>query len=584
MKKMNIQFWGQIYPTDELIKKRRSIMKKLIQQADHLVKKKILILSGSTVGELGDQLKMFCMAKGIELEIVQGDFGRYFEDAVFGNAKFETDTFDFIYVHVTSRNLTSIPEPFDKDDIIQSKLKAEKDKIDTVISALQSRYSCPIIHNNFEMLPYRILGNRDAWDNSGTINYINKINEYLSQKARVEKNVYINDINYLAAYYGIKQWSEPSYWYRYKYAMCIDAIPLIAQNLSSIIFSLSGLNKKCIAIDLDNTLWGGTVGDDGPDKIIIGNDTAKGEAYLDFQKYIKLLKKTGVILGVVSKNEDKVAKSAFNRMEMILHLDDFAAFVANWNPKSENIQFMAKKLNLSPESFVFIDDSEMERDEVNSRFAKIDIPVLTEAPHYIQDIEECRLFEVTSHTAEDYDRTSYYLQNEKREEERQKYTNYEEYLTSLDMKWTFSNFEEAALERIVQLTNKTNQFNLTTTRMNIGDIVERRLSPESYICIQGSMKDKFGDNGLVTVLIGKVSDSTLEIENWLMSCRVFRRNGEYELFDYLLSRCRERDIKKIIGKYIPSEKNDIVRDFYKSLNFQLIEECDDGTLIFELEI
>lgn len=580
---MNIQFLGRKYSTEELIKKRRRIVRELSQQKVHFVEKKALILSGSTVGELAEQLKMFCLAKGIKLSIKQGDFGRYFEDSVFGNTGLENDIYDFIYVHVTNRNLLNIPEPSDGYETVKNKLQTECEKLDAVIEALQKKFSCPIIHNNFEMLPYRVLGNREVWDNSGAINFINRVNEYLNQKAREEKNLYINDINYLASYYGIKQWTDLSCWYRYKYAMCIDAIPLIAQNLSAIIISLLGKNKKCIVLDLDNTLWGGVIGDEGKENIIIGNDSAKGEAYLDFQKYVKQIKETGIILCVVSKNEDEVAQSGFSRKEMMLKLNDLASFTANWEPKSKNIQHTAEKLNLSLDSFIFIDDSEMERDEVYSCLPDIDVPVLTNEAHYIQDIEECRLFEVTNHSIEDNDRTNYYLQNEMRERERQKYSNYEEYLRSLNMEWTFSDFKENSFERIVQLTNKTNQFNLTTKRMNMGDIVKRALAPDSYICIQGNMRDRFGDNGLVTVLIGKITGNTLEIENWLMSCRVFRRNGEYRLFDYLLDRCKKKGIKKIIGRYIPTEKNGIVKSFYSSLNFNLVKErSNDRETIYEL--
>ncbi|MCI5936076.1 MAG: HAD-IIIC family phosphatase [Lachnospiraceae bacterium] len=581
---MNIQFWGKSYSTGDLIKYRRRLTKDLRQKIENPVSKKMLILSGSTIGELAEQLEMFCLEKGVQLTIKQGDFGRYYEDAVFGNSELESENYDCIYVHVTSRNLTNIPEPCDTADKVVEKLQAEKNKINEVISSLQKKYSCPIIHNNYELFPYRPMGNREAWDDSGLINFINTINHFLNVKAREDKNLYINDMNYLSAYYGLKQWSEPSYWYRYKYAMCIDAIPFVAQNLSALFLSLCGINRKTIALDLDNTLWGGVIGDDGVDNIIIGNDTANGEAYVEFQKYIKLLSKTGLLLGVVSKNDEQIAKRAFERSEMVLKQEDFAAFIANWNPKSENLKLMAKKLNLGIDSFVFIDDSCMERDEVSSSIAKIGVPILTEVSHFIQDIEECHFFEVANRTDEDRERTNYYLQNEKREEEKKKYNNYDEYLESLEMEWNFSKFKEESFDRIVQLTNKTNQFNLTTLRMNMGDIVLRSSSPEEYICIQGSMKDKFGDNGLVTVLMGKIQEDTLEIENWLMSCRVFRRNGEYRLFDYLVIQCKERNISKIIGTYKPTEKNVLVKEFYKTLGFQLIEEFADGSTVYEYTI
>lgn len=578
---MNIQFMGQLYNTSDLIKKRRSLKKSLLEKGGQKIQKSVLMLSGSTIGELAEQLDLFCYSKGVELVIHQGDYGRYYEDALYGNAQIDNRKYDFIYIHISSRNIVNLPEPFEEKEKTNEKLHMEINRLNQVITALSEKYTCPIICNNFELPYYRALGNREVWDSSGTIYFINRLNLFLNSVAEKNSNFYINDINYLAAYFGIKEWAAPSYWYRYKYAMCIDAIPLVAQNISAIIVSLCGLNKKCFVLDLDNTLWGGVVGDDGPAQIVIGQDSPQGEAYVEFQEYIRRLKHTGVVLGVASKNDKSIAESAFERSEMIIKREDFASFIANWNPKSENLVNMASELNIGIDSFVFIDDSPMERDEVGGSLNMVTVPVISRVESYINEIEECRLSEVTSHTQEDSIRTTYYLQNAKREEEQSRYSDYNEYLESLNMVWTFNRFQEAAFERITQLINKTNQFNLTTLRLNLNEVMKKANDAENYICIQGKMADKFGDNGLVTVLIGRLEKETLFIELWLMSCRVFRRNGEYRLFDYLKQICRERKVKEIIGEYIPTAKNQIVKEFYGSLGFIAVSMDETGKSVWK---
>ena len=581
---MEIQFLGQRYSTEELVKKRRSIVKGLEETEKITVSKKMLILSGSTIGEIAEQLKMFCLSHGIRLQITQGDYGRYYEDAVYGVPETDSEQYDFVYVHTSSRNILDWPEPYEDKEAVEGKLNAEKKRIQQVIASLEQKYPCPIICNNYELLPYRVMGNREIWDPSGSIYFVNRLNEFFGELAANNENVYVNDINYLSSYYGLKEWSNPSYWYRYKYAMCMAAIPLVAQNLSALVVSLCGLNKKCLVMDLDNTLWGGVVGDDGAEHLIIGNDSPQGEAYMAFQKYLSDLKKTGIILGVVSKNDEHIALEAFEREEMVLKKDDFASFKANWDTKSKNLQDMARELNLGIDSFVFVDDNPMERDEVSSNLDTVAVPMMSKVENYINEIEECRLFEGTSHTNEDSIRTTYYIQNAKREEEQNKFANYDEYLASLNMEWNFTDFEESAYERIVQLINKTNQFNLTTKRMNMNDVIERTSNSDEYLCIQGRMRDRFGDNGLITVLIGKIIDNSLHIELWLMSCRVFRRNGEYKLFDYLIQRCKEKKIAKIIGTYIPTPKNAIVSEFYQTLGFSLIEKSGEGISTWEYTI
>lgn len=580
---MEIQLCGKKYDTGDIIRGRKKLYQELVEDGKKRVEKKILIFSGSTIGELEWQLKLFALERGMTLSVFQGDYGRYYEDAVFGNKRMEGCLPDVVYIHTSNRNIKEYPQPFENGSSVKDKVEEEFNKIRTVIEALRKRFHVPIICNNYEYPAFRVMGNRERYDVSGTIHFINLINERLEEYAIVHNDFYIQDINYLSAFYGLKEWAEPSYWYRYKYALSLNAIPLLAQNLVAMLASLFGLGIKCVAVDLDNTLWGGVIGDDGEEGIIVGQDSAKGEAYIDFQKYLKRLKDTGIILAVNSKNNKDNALSGFNRKEMILKEEDFSAFVANWNPKSINMQNMSQTLNIGSDLFCFLDDSPVERDEVKTNLPDVYVPTLDSVAGYINDIEEYHLFEKMNVTEEDKHRTEYYKQNLQRKRDEEKYADYEEYLKFLEMKWCFTDYQVSAIERITQLINKTNQFNLTTHRTNSLEIHQKILDNQ-YLCIQGSMSDKFGDNGIVTLLEGKIAEKDLYIENWVMSCRVFKRNGEYLLFEYLLQRCKAIGIEHIWGKYIPTTKNNIVKELYSSLGFMHMENNEEDITIWKYDV
>ena len=567
----------------DLLRKKKTLKRRLLQDKQMSLQKRILILSGSTIGEIASFFEIFCLEQGIEIEIIQGEYNRFFEDAVYGNEDFENLKPDFIYVHVSNRNLSMWPLPYEAEDSIKEKVEKEFKRIETVISTLQKKYVCPIIYNNFEELSYRIMGNKDVWEVSGRHRFISCINECLYDYARKQEGVYIQDIAYLASHFGLTRWNDPIFWYRYKYALSLEAMPYLARNLANIVKSLCGLNKKCIALDLDNTLWGGIIGDAGLSGINISKENASGEAYYEFQEYLKLVKETGVLLGVVSKNEEDVALSAFDNLNMPLQKEDFSEFIANWEPKSLNLKNMAENMNLGIDFFIFVDDNPVECDEVATNTQNVETLLMNDIENYISKLDSQGYFENTIGTDEDKQRTQYYRRNKQQKQEASTYQDYEEYLKSLDMQWEFHDFEEAAISRITQLLNKTNQFNLTTLRLSQNQIVEMTHS-KNHLCIQGRMKDKFGDNGLVTLVIGEILTDTLHIDIWLMSCRVFRRNGEYLLFQYLKKRAIELGLKFIKGKFIPSKKNKIVANFYESLHFQLKEKKSDGSTIWQYNL
>jgi FkbH-like protein len=366
-------------------------------------------------------------------------------------------------------------------------------------------------------------------------------------------------------------------WYGYKYSLSFEAITYLCKNIINIIKSIFGKNKKCIILDLDNTLWGGVIGDDGINNIAIGTETAIGEAYTEFQKYIKELRNIGITLAIASKNEEDIAKKGLNLSDMILKEKDFYSIKTNWNPKYENIDEITQEINIGRDSIIFLDDNPTEREIVKVNLPEISVPEIGDnIINYIDYIDKNGYFEITKLSKEDIERNESYQSNKKRDEEKKKFDSYEDFLLSLSMIADINFIKPIYNDRIAQLTNKTNQFNLTTKRYSLSDI-EQMIKSNDNIIIYGRLKDKFGDNGLISIIIGKRIDKDLHIDLWLMSCRVLKRDMEKAMLDFLIDFCNKNKIDSIYGYYYKTSKNKIVRDHYLNLCFECLEESDESS-------
>jgi FkbH-like protein len=448
---------------------------------------------------------------------------------------------------------------------------------------LAADYSCPIIQNNFEYPFWRLLGNADASFAGGRVNFITRLNLKFAEYAQAHNGFYINDINWLSADYGLEAWSDPFYWHMYKYALAIPAIPRLAQSVANIIKSIYGKNRKAFALDLDNTLWGGVVGDDGAENLQIGQETSLGQVYSEFQEYIKAHKQIGVILNIISKNEMANALDGLNRPDSLLTPDDFLVIKANWEPKSENLQAVANELALLPESFVFVDDNPAERAIINQVLPSVPTPEMPTPEHYIRAIDRAGYFEVTSLTKDDISRGDMYKDNAIRSKIQATFTDYEEYLRSLEMTAEIKPFTPMYMSRIAQLTNKSNQFNLTTLRCAQEEI-EAFAVNSRYITLYGKLQDKFGDNGVVSIVLGEMDGLSLHIRLWLMSCRVLKRDMEFAMMNELVRLAKGRGVIELYGYYYPTAKNSMVRDFYAGQGFVKQSEDDDGNAVWLLDI
>ena len=574
------------YPFDAeaLIKKKKSIRKQLLADNSKIwIEKKIAILGGETTQDIKLMLELFLLNYGIKPSFYESEYNQYYEEGMFPNEELVKFAPDIIYVCTCVRNVVEFPVLSDSLENVERKRTAVIGKFKDLWDNLKKTYHCPIIQNNFEYPFFRLLGNKDAADCHGRVNFITTLNMAFYEYARTQDDFYICDINYLSASYGLEKWADPYYWYMYKYAVAVPAIPYLSFNVANIVKSIYGKNKKAFNLDLDNTLWGGIVGDDGAENIEIGQETASAQAYSEFQQYIKLHKELGVALTVNSKNDEDKAISGLERPDSILKKDDFVSFKANWNPKSDNLKMTADEMGLLPESFVFVDDNPVEREIINMQSSGTATPQMDSVEHYIQILNKSGFFEATILSEDDMRRSEMYSENSKREELRMSSSDYGEYLRSLEMQGEIKSFTPMYMSRIAQLTNKSNQFNLTTKRYTQSEIEEAAENKER-ITLYGKLSDKFGDNGVVSVIIGKLVEEELHIELWLMSCRVLKREMEYAMMDELVAKAKEANVKKLIGYYYPTAKNAMVKNFYELQGFEKISEDEEGNTVWEFLI
>ena len=428
--------------------------------------------------------------------------------------------------------------------------------------------SAKIVQWNFPSADDRVFGNYGAKTKNSFIYQTRLINLRLSEMASENGRVFISDMDSLQSRIGRERFFNDKMYYIAKMPVNTDALPLAAKETADVIAAVRGKIKKVAVLDLDNTLWGGVIGDDGLSGIEIG-ELGIGHAFAELQAWLKELKKRGVLLAVCSKNNEDTAKSPFtDHPEMVLRLDDFSVFVANWNDKATNIRYIRDVLNLGMDSFVFIDDNPFERDLVRSLIPEITVADLPEDPaEYLSYLKAQNYFETASWSEADADRTKQYQEEVGRTEQQMKFESFDDYLMSLDMTAEAKPFDAFHFPRIAQLTQRSNQFNLRTVRYT-EDEIARAAADEDKLTLYFTLRDKFGDYGLISVVImEKKDDSTLFIDTWLMSCRVLKRGMEEFIVNKIVDTAAEAGFGTVIGEYLETPKNAMVKDIYEKLGF-----------------
>ncbi len=566
------------YPFDavSILSKKRALRRELLAQ-EGLVEKRVAILSGSTVGEIKNILELFLLNAGIRPVFYVGDHARFYEEGMYDAsgalAAFKPDV---IYMHTCAHNLNGLPAQTDSAEEAERKFQAETRRWMGLWRAMQ-RFGCPIVQNNFELPDVRVMGNLDAVDVHGRVRFVNLMNNMTALWAEKTPNFFLHDLCWLSASVGLDKWRSPAAWYAYQYAQAVDCIPLLCHSVAAIIKSIFGKSKKGLVLDLDNTLWGGVIGDDGAEGVALGEESPAGRAFSAFQRYLKELSGRGVLLNVASKNEDAAARSGFARRDSVLRETDFVCFYANWDPKLRSVAAIAQKTNLLPESLVFVDDNPAERELVRRGLLGVSAPELDAPENYARILDRGGWFEPAAVSDDDRRRAAMYRENGQRAEAEAEFADYDDYLRSLRMRCELSPFDAPHLARVTQLINKTNQFNLTTRRCTEAETAACAADP-ACLTLYGRLSDKFGDNGIVTAVIGRWRADALDIELWVMSCRVFKRGLEYAVFARLCEECRARGVHTITGRYRPTAKNAPVAALYPSLGFETVSDSPAETV------
>jgi FkbH-like protein len=569
------------YPFDiDKISIKKTKWTKELSKTNNLMAKKIAILGGSTTNELKELLRLFGLSNGFSFEFWESDYNRWYEDGVFGNESLRTFEPDLIYIYTNIRNIDAMPSADFECINVDTIFEAQISKLKSTYNTLWQNYQKPIVVNNIEYPLYRPLGNLDKSMFQGKTAYIDRLNNEISKYITSINGVYLCDINYLSSFVGLQRWFDERIWHSYKLAISFEGTVYLAKELVNIINSIFGNSKKCLVLDLDNTIWGGVIGDDGVENIKLGAGMAEGEAYLAFQHECLELAKRGVILAVASKNDHETGIEGLNKSESLLKESDFASLAISWESKDLGLQKISKELNIGLDSLVFADDNPAERHIISTSLSSVGVIKMPDNPsEYALALDRCGFFESVNLSKDDLERNKFYLQDKKRQDVKSTFANYGEYLSSLQMTASIYEVDEASLPRVTQLINKTNQFNLTMRRTDETEI-EFVKNSDNWIVICGKLSDRFGDNGLVSVIGGQVIGDELQIEFWVMSCIVFGRELECAMFDFLSETTIKKGCNKIVGNYIKGPKNNMVANFYENLGFA---DLDSGRYEFELK-
>lgn len=442
-----------------------------------------------------------------------------------------------------------------------------------------------IIYYNYPEIDDGVFGSYTSKVQSSFTYQLYRLNYELLNLSQEYPNLFVCNLAGISAKYGRNVMFDSSVYISTEMILSLDALPYVASRTVDIIAATEGKFKKYLILDLDNTVWGGIVGDEGWENIQIGHGLGIGKAFTEFQQWILKLKNRGIILAVCSKNDEEKAKEPFEKNpEMLLKLDDIAVFIANWENKVDNIRTIQQILNIGFDSMVFLDDNPFERNMVREHLPEVTVPELPEDPgDYLEFLYSENLFETVSYSAGDKDRTKQYQVEAKRVSSLKNFTNESDFLKSLDMESEVSGFNNFNIPRVAQLSQRSNQFNLRTIRYTEAEIATIKSNPD-YIDLSFTLSDKFGDNGLICIVILKSIDAnSVFIDTWLMSCRVLKRSMENFVLNAIVEYARQKGIKYIIGEYLPTQKNKMVELHYPNLGFKRMEKTNTAQYILDVD-
>ena len=529
---------------------------------------RLALLSDSASQLLNNAIKAYGYEAQVDFDIYEADYNQVDLQVFDPTSELYSFNPDFIFINRCTEKLM---KDFYKKDKVQQGAFSDyvADNTRQYYDTITQRLRAKVIINTYPEINDGVFGNFASKINTSFLYQQRKANLALMDLSAQVKDMFICDLASLQSDLGYHFVFDSKMYVNADMVYSLPFLPYIAKHITDIILSISGTFKKCLILDLDNTTWGGIIGDDGMEGIQVGYLGA-GKIFTELQLWAKQLKHRGIIVAVCSKNTEEIAKEPFlNHPDMVLRMDDIAVFVANWETKVENIRYIQSVLNIGFDSMVFVDDNPFEREMVKAGISDICVPELPEDPaEYLLYLRSLNLFETASFTEEDEQRTKQYQEEAQRNVLLRSFENENDFLANLGMVSDVRNFDAFTIPRVAQLTQRSNQFNLRTVRYTEEDV--KRISTDpSYVTLSLTLEDRFGDHGLIGIIILKKEDeTTLFIDSWIMSCRVLKRGMENFTLNMIVSYAAANNFKKITAEYIPTKKNGIVKDHYKNLNFE----------------
>ena len=571
---------NQLTKLAKAIDKARSDGKSL----DPFVPFRLAVLSNSTIDLIVPALVASAARHGIALEVIQPSYDQAAQEALTPDSKVNSSKPDAVLFALDYRAMPlklSLGEPEASAATVQGVIGY----LQALRNGIKNNSNAVCIFQTFAPPVETLFGSLDRALPGTLRSLIDGINRELAAYVPGTGDVLL-DVAGLAETVGLADWHNTQLWNMAKFSFSDELIPLYADHVARTIAAIRGKSRKVLILDLDNTVWGGVIGDDGLEGIQIAQGDARGEAHLAVQRLALDLRQRGIVLAVCSKNTDEVAREPFEKHpEMLLRLDHIAVFQANWNDKATNIQAIAEELSLGLDAMVFLDDNPVERGLVRQLLPQVAVPELPEEPaYYTRTLAAAGYFEAVAFANEDLKRAGFYQDNAKRAKLQKQVGGVEAYLASLDMTITFQPFDATGRARIVQLINKSNQYNLTTRRYTDPEVMEAENDPEVFT-LQVRLADVFGDNGMISVVICRPGEAGVwEIDTWLMSCRVLGRKVEHMVLREILEHARAAGIHKLVGTYNPTDRNKLVVDHYAKLGFTKVAEEESGFTHWELQV
>ena len=546
---------------------------------------RLALLGSSTLTHLHAAIRVAALRRGVWIDTYETDFGQYMQelsDRDSGLHRFQPTAVLFVFdaAHVTA-GVTGSLSP----DSAAAALDDAQGRIRETWRLAREAFRCPIIQQAILPVHLPVLGSNEHRLPGSRAGFVARLNRALRRMAD-EDGIDLLALDTRVARDGISRWHDPALWHHSKQEIVPTAAPFYGELVARLLAAKQGRSYKGLVLDLDNTVWGGVVGDDGIDGLVLGQGSALGEAYVAFQDYVRELSRRGVIIAICSKNDEATALEPFDRHpDMVLRRSDIASFVANWSDKPANIRAIAHELNIGLDSLVFIDDNPFERNLVRRELPMVAVPEIPDDPTgYAVAIADAGYFEGVAVTEEDRERTRQYQGNRARDALKASATDLDSYLRSLEMQLLWGRFDRIGLQRIVQLINRSNQFNLTSRRYTEDQILTL-MDDGTAFGMQLRLTDRFGDNGVIAIIIGRMERGTdLLIDTWLMSCRVLGRQVEATTLNLIAVEAARRGARRLIGEYVPTKKNGMVREHYAKLGFSLIETTSDGGTRYALDL